>query len=311
MDFNGLVRKRRSTRKFRPGGVTFRTLKEIIEAGRYAPSAGNRQPWHFVVVSSDADKRAIREICEKTDSSLSERISEDVDPASPLDFFTTCPFLILVFGENEKPYWREGCWSAITLMSLKTAELGLGTFAYTPQRTSEINRLLNAPSSWRLTAILPVGEPEEFPSEKDRPRKELDEVLVRAEDLPRLDRQTRMLQKKGEKEAREFLKGLPVFSSLTNEGFGELCSLVRIKRFVKGDVIVEKGDAPEDFFIVVQGMVEVLSVDDQGNERIITFLGEGECFGEMSILSGEPITGCARPTSSSSRRASCRGSRAG
>jgi len=42
--------KRRSIRRFKPDPISNEALMKILEAGRLAPSAGNRQPWHFIVV---------------------------------------------------------------------------------------------------------------------------------------------------------------------------------------------------------------------------------------------------------------------
>ncbi|MEM2996407.1 MAG: nitroreductase family protein, partial [Candidatus Bathyarchaeia archaeon] len=45
-----IIRKRRSIRKYKPSEIPKEHLMEILEAGRLAPSAGNRQPWKFIVV---------------------------------------------------------------------------------------------------------------------------------------------------------------------------------------------------------------------------------------------------------------------
>lgn len=296
MEFDSLVPKRRSIRIFKPGGVTFGQVKEIIEAGRHGLSAGNQQPWKFLIVSSDRDKASIKEICEKSDAQNLERQSDDVKLKKPFAFLDNCSFMILVFGNKEKMLWKEACWSAITLMCLKTADLGLGTFPYSPPMRTEINRLFNAPATWKLVTILPVGDPDEFPAPDDRPRKELDKVMFRVEDMPRVDRHTKKIIKKQESETTDFLKSLPIFDTLTDAIVDELAAMVTVRDLKKGDVIVKKGDPPENFFIIADGMVEILSGDAKGNERVITFLGQGECFGEMSIISGEPISATVRAT---------------
>jgi len=51
VDFDEVVLKRRSIRKFREDPVSERVLLKILEAGRWAPSAGNCQPWRFIVVT--------------------------------------------------------------------------------------------------------------------------------------------------------------------------------------------------------------------------------------------------------------------
>ena len=44
------IMERRSIRNYRPDPIPEEHIEQILEAGRQAPSAGNRQPWHFVVV---------------------------------------------------------------------------------------------------------------------------------------------------------------------------------------------------------------------------------------------------------------------
>lgn len=52
MDVFEVIEKRRSVRKYKPLSVPNEDLKKILEAARLAPSAGNRQPWRFIVVQT-------------------------------------------------------------------------------------------------------------------------------------------------------------------------------------------------------------------------------------------------------------------
>ncbi len=53
------IKERRSVRRFKPDPVPEATLGRLIEAARYAPSAGNIQPWHFTVALNDGVRRAL------------------------------------------------------------------------------------------------------------------------------------------------------------------------------------------------------------------------------------------------------------
>ena len=55
------IKKRRSIRKFKPDPIPDDKLKIILEAARLAPSAGNRQPWRFVVVREDETRKKLAE----------------------------------------------------------------------------------------------------------------------------------------------------------------------------------------------------------------------------------------------------------
>lgn len=57
MDFLELCKKRFSTRKFSAQKIDEQTLEHIMECVRMAPSAVNRQPWKFIVVGSESQKR--------------------------------------------------------------------------------------------------------------------------------------------------------------------------------------------------------------------------------------------------------------
>jgi len=57
------IMRRRSVRKYQPSPVPAEDLKMVLEAGRQAPSGGNSQPWHFVVVRGDEQRRRLAEAC--------------------------------------------------------------------------------------------------------------------------------------------------------------------------------------------------------------------------------------------------------
>ena len=57
MDLFDIITKRRSIRTFKKQEVPQATIEKLIEAARWAPSAGNVQPWAFVVVNSQKTKQ--------------------------------------------------------------------------------------------------------------------------------------------------------------------------------------------------------------------------------------------------------------
>ena len=54
---------RRSIRAYQGTPIPAQDLQQILEAGRQAPSAANRQPWHFVVVTEPAQRKALADAC--------------------------------------------------------------------------------------------------------------------------------------------------------------------------------------------------------------------------------------------------------
>jgi nitroreductase len=66
MDFADVVRTRSSVRDYDPARPVPRpALERILETGRLAPSAANRQPWRFIVVSSPEALAKVRRCCAK------------------------------------------------------------------------------------------------------------------------------------------------------------------------------------------------------------------------------------------------------
>lgn len=61
-----LLKKRRSTRRYKPDPIPDDAIDKIIEAARWAPSGFNQQPWEFVVVKDPKLREGIVEICMET-----------------------------------------------------------------------------------------------------------------------------------------------------------------------------------------------------------------------------------------------------
>ncbi len=81
------------------------------------------------------------------------------------------------------------------------------------------------------------------------------------------------------------LKNFPIFQSVEEHNVEEFSSLLKLEQYVKGDTIIKKGDPGRSLYIISTGQVEVLGDGDMS----IAFLSKGEVFGEMSLLSGNPV----------------------
>ncbi len=81
------------------------------------------------------------------------------------------------------------------------------------------------------------------------------------------------------------LNSFSFFQILDNKDIVDLVPLLKIKKFAVGDIVIKKGEPGRNLFIILFGRIEV--VGDNGIS--IAFLGKGEVFGEMSLLSGDPV----------------------
>ena len=84
------------------------------------------------------------------------------------------------------------------------------------------------------------------------------------------------------------LRGIPLFAGLSGPQLEQLARMAVMRKFPRHRTIVHAGDSTDSLFVIVRGSVKVLSRDTEGREVILTFLGEGECFGEMGLIDGSP-----------------------
>lgn len=85
-----------------------------------------------------------------------------------------------------------------------------------------------------------------------------------------------------------FLREVDLFRCLTDTELHDLAELTTIRHFSKNSVIVLADDEGDEFFIIQKGQVKVSIVHENGGEIILAFLGEGDVFGELSLLDGKP-----------------------
>ncbi len=81
------------------------------------------------------------------------------------------------------------------------------------------------------------------------------------------------------------LSNFSFFQTLSESEIRELVSCLNLKKFEKDEFILRKGEPGTNLFILIFGRVEVVGDDNIS----IAFLGKGEVFGEMSLLSGDPV----------------------
>ena len=90
-------------------------------------------------------------------------------------------------------------------------------------------------------------------------------------------------------EMLDYAGKVPLFSALCAKEIAALCSVMILREFRTGEVIVrEDDDTSQTFFILVAGSVHVAVISAEGKQTILATLKRGEFFGEMSLLDGEP-----------------------
>lgn len=153
MDFWQVIDSRASIREYDPTvEVPPEALQRILQAAIRAPSAGNRQPWHFYVVRDPAVRRGLAQA------------------AFGQDFVAQAPVAIVVCADAEQSAGRYGqrgrelyCLqdtaAAIEHIHLASVALGLGSCWVGAFDEHQAAQVLHLPGHHRPVAIVPIGKP--------------------------------------------------------------------------------------------------------------------------------------------------------
>ena len=159
-----IIQARQSIRHYRADPIEEEKLSLILEAGRLAPSARNRQDWKFVVVR---DKALIQKL---------------VHACCDQKFVGGAPAFLAVCTDNHsvmqcgQPSGTVDCSIALSFMMLQAAALGLGTCWLGSFREEEVKALLRIPAAYTVVAATPLGYP--ATKEDGKGRKPISEVVV-------------------------------------------------------------------------------------------------------------------------------------
>lgn len=170
MDVFEAIKGRRSVRSYASREVSDETVEKLIDAARWAPSAGNVQPWEFIIVRSLDIKRKLAA------AALNQRFIEEAS------------VVIVVCADEQRSaraygsrgaslYCIQDTAAAIQNIHLAAYALGLGTCWVGAFREDQASQALRLPPYIRPVAIIPVGYPAEKP--QPRPRRSLKEIIHR------------------------------------------------------------------------------------------------------------------------------------
>jgi nitroreductase len=161
MNLEEAIKKRRSIRTFKNQELPQQTLEKLLRAACLAPSAGNVQPWEFVVANTKEVKEAISKA------------------AFGQECLIEAPVVIVVcanlkratesYGMRGKTlYCLQDTAAAIQNILLTACSLGLGSCWIGAFREDQIRKIINAPQEIRPIALIPLGFPNEAPTARKR-----------------------------------------------------------------------------------------------------------------------------------------------
>jgi nitroreductase len=155
-DIFEVIMKRRSIRKYMNTPVEDEKIQKCLEAARWAPSASNKQPWHFIVVKNENTRK----------------ILADLHPYGR--FMKDSPVVIVVLGDprqHPKYYMMDPCIATQNFLLAAHAQ-GLGTCwmgVAGVDFEKDMKRILHVPDHMSILCCVSLGYPAESPSSSRRP----------------------------------------------------------------------------------------------------------------------------------------------
>lgn len=196
IDFLAHLQSRRSIRRYQPASISPDQIALLLEAGRWSPSAHNRQPWRWVVIQSESAKIGLA-------SAMGARLRADLtadnapievieaDVMRSYDRITKAPLLLLLCltmadmdaypdpkrAQNEYLMAVQSCAMAGQNVLLMAHSMGLGAcWMCAPLFCRDVVvGALNLPADWQPQSLITVGIPAE---EKTKPRKSIEDLTL-------------------------------------------------------------------------------------------------------------------------------------
>jgi nitroreductase len=152
------ILKRRSIRKYLDKPIEKEKIIKILEAARWAPSGGNRQPWRFIIVKNKERRIKLSEI------------------AYNQKFIKEAPLIIAICNKKDESLTNIGL--SMQNICLEAFDLGLGSCIIGWFNKEEARKFFNIPEEYDICYLITIGYPAEKPISN---RKNLEEIVYEEE----------------------------------------------------------------------------------------------------------------------------------
>jgi len=170
LDVFEAIKGRRSIHAFTKEPISDKEIKKLIDAARWAPSAGNIQPWEFIIVRDAEVNRKLSE------AALNQTLIKE----APVVIVVCANQMLSARGYGSRGanlYCLQDAAAATQNMLLAAHAMGLGACWVGAFEEEEARKVLNIPSGARPVAIVPVGHPAEKPVA--RSKRQISEIIHR------------------------------------------------------------------------------------------------------------------------------------
>ena len=163
MDFNEILQRRRTIRRFAQTPVADNDLRALLEAARLASSAANRQPLRYIVVRTP---ELVAELLPLT--AWAARVAPHRTPR--LGESAPMAFLVVTAPSDAHPEWTQAdAGAAIQSIEFAAVNRGLGCCWIGAFQRDKLAEVLQLPSDRKLLYLVAVGYPAEAPCQEDAP----------------------------------------------------------------------------------------------------------------------------------------------
>lgn len=173
------ILNRRSVRSYKETQISDKDLQTILEAGLFAPSANNRQLWHFTVVQNHKLLRQLnteaKEVMENSDDPFLRRIGSNEE----LDIFNGAPTVILVSGEQDNVNGMIECAMASENMLIAAQSLDISScyiisvsYLFDGSEAEYFMEKLEIPKGYKVYNAILLGYNKNDTAPEAAPRKE-------------------------------------------------------------------------------------------------------------------------------------------
>jgi len=175
MELFDAIKNRRSCRNYLPEAIDDTVIESILEAGTWAPSPLNTQPWEFIVITSGDVKEKLFSEADRCRKWALEKSSWKWLDSYQVDFLKQAPVIIAVVGDPKKTgvdmFMDEGmvgyqaaCAAAIQNIHLAAHSFGFGTLWFTLFDKKAVRGILGMGDDKTPVALILLGKPGASPT---------------------------------------------------------------------------------------------------------------------------------------------------
>lgn len=140
------IYNRRSIRKYEAKNISSSKLDQLVKAGMQAPSAHNKKPYEFIIV---------------TEKNILNELSETGLYCHMLKYAAAAIVVISTADDKETPYWQADCGAVVENILLEATQLGIGScwIGEYPniEKSNKVKEILEIPKNYQVFATISLG----------------------------------------------------------------------------------------------------------------------------------------------------------